>query len=72
MKRFTKGLKERWAPEHETDLMISWGWTAADEVVTPAKTKGIKETVTANPTVVPPEEDGSQLNQGEDDDSNSW
>jgi hypothetical protein len=72
MKTFIKGLKQRSAPEHETDLMISWGWTPVEQQDTPAKTKGVRETVTANPTVVPPEEDGSQLNQGEDDDSNSW
>lgn len=70
MKKFIKGLRERLAPEHETDLMASWGWTPVEPTVV---AKGRKETVSADPTVVPPKEDGSQLNQGEQDDgNNSW
>ena len=73
MIKFTKGPKERWAPEEKKDLLVSWGWTP--EKGTKSKVVD-KYTVEANPTVVPPKEDEDnqviKTLEGDDDGGNSW
>ena len=71
MKLFRRGSKERFAPEHETELLISWGWTPVEEEFNPVSRKA---TVIATPAVVSDtkEEATEDLIIGEEDDSDSW
>lgn len=74
MIKFTKGLKERWAPEANTDLLVSWGWKP--EKGGRSKVAN-KYTVEANPTVVTPKEDEdnqviNETLEGDDNGGNSW